>query len=47
MEKLVRCPRCQGMMYLERMVGSEVDLVCIQCGYRLPLVSEAVVAKAT
>ncbi len=32
------CPRCQGMLHEEVFLGNEVDLVCIQCGYRAPLV---------
>jgi len=41
MGRVPRCPRCAGMMYVERLLGDEADLVCIQCGYRSPLVAEA------
>jgi hypothetical protein len=34
------CPRCLGDLLAERFPGEE-DLVCIQCGYRRPLVSRA------
>ena len=27
------CPRCQGDMYREELLG-EVEMVCLQCGYR-------------
>ncbi len=37
----LRCPRCGGMIYVERLLGDEADLVCIQCGYRSPWVAEA------
>jgi Zn ribbon nucleic-acid-binding protein len=27
------CPRCQGDMYREELLG-EVEMVCLQCGHR-------------
>ncbi len=33
---LKSCPRCRGDMMVEAMLG-EVELVCLQCGYRSPL----------
>ena len=27
------CPRCQGDMYLEELLG-EAEMVCLQCGHR-------------
>ena len=32
------CARCNGDLYIEEEVGSR-DLVCLQCGSRVPLVS--------
>ena len=32
------CARCSGDLYIEEEVGSR-DLVCLQCGSRVPLVS--------
>jgi DNA-directed RNA polymerase subunit RPC12/RpoP len=30
------CTRCQGDLYREEDVG-QTDLVCLQCGFRLPV----------
>ena len=32
------CARCSGDLYIEEEVGSR-DLVCLQCGSRVPLVT--------
>ena len=32
------CTRCQGDLYREEDVG-QTDLVCLQCGFRLPVES--------